>query len=209
MAAEIDNVSNRVLGIDVGTVRVGIAVSNSNLTVATPHSIIDRSYAIDSIKSIAYEYRLITAVVGIPIHNSNNIRPIGTELFRSILDLGLAAGKSEVGNLKASLRDWQPKSPLNGSEWTSGDSQKIFQTNSGKDKVEPAKKDFFLDIFEFAVELVESVHLTVKFYDEKFTSKIAKSAGKINKVSDKKQKGRLDDLAAAIMLQGWLDSIRS
>ncbi len=208
MAADIDNASNRVLGIDFGTVRVGIAVSNSNLTVATPHSIINRLNAIDTIKSISHEYQLNKAVVGIPIHNSNNIQPIGTELFRRILDLGLTADSSELIDLKTSLSNAKPNPPLNGSMSTSGDSEKLSLTNTGKDKAVRGEKDFFLDIFEFAVELVESVHLIVKFYDEKFTSKIAKSAGKINKVPDKKQKGRLDDLAATIMLQGWLDSIR-
>src|SRR3712207_6836070 len=57
----------RVLGVDVGTVRVGVAVSDALGAVATPHSTIEGGDgAVRRLADLARELECETVVVGLP-----------------------------------------------------------------------------------------------------------------------------------------------
>ena len=62
---------SRVLGVDLGAVRIGLATSDTTRTVAGPHSVITRSGDPDrdrrAILSVAREEEVTTIVVGLPL----------------------------------------------------------------------------------------------------------------------------------------------
>ena len=62
---------SRLLGIDLGTKRIGIAISDYNQKVATPLQILDNSKQgklIDALKSIIAEYDIKGIIIGNPIN---------------------------------------------------------------------------------------------------------------------------------------------
>ena len=62
---------HKVMALDIGTKRIGIALSDYLKVIATPHSTIPRmpeKEAIDKIISIAKENRVQIIVVGVPIN---------------------------------------------------------------------------------------------------------------------------------------------
>ena len=62
---------HKVLALDVGTKRIGIALSDYLQVIATPHSTIPREpevKAVEIIKAIATENRVEKIVVGVPIN---------------------------------------------------------------------------------------------------------------------------------------------
>ena len=62
---------HKIMALDVGTKRIGIALSDFLQVIATPHSFISRvpeDKAIDEIIKIAKENRVEKIVVGIPIN---------------------------------------------------------------------------------------------------------------------------------------------
>lgn len=61
------------LGIDVGTVRVGVAKSDPSGLLATPLATLAREGAIDQLRDLAIEHRAIECVVGLPIALSGRV----------------------------------------------------------------------------------------------------------------------------------------
>ena len=62
---------HKIMALDVGTKRIGIALSDYLQVIATPHTTIPRepeSVAIATIMQIAQEHRVAKIVVGIPIN---------------------------------------------------------------------------------------------------------------------------------------------
>ena len=62
---------HKIMALDVGTKRIGIALSDFLQVIATPHSFISRTpenEAIDTIVKIAKENRVEKIVVGVPIN---------------------------------------------------------------------------------------------------------------------------------------------
>ena len=62
---------SRLLGIDLGTKRIGIAISDYNQKVATPLQTLDKSKQsklIDALKSIIAEYDIKGIIIGNPIN---------------------------------------------------------------------------------------------------------------------------------------------
>ena len=62
---------HKILALDVGTKRIGIALSDYLQVIATPHSTIPRepeAKAVEIIKTIATENRVEKIVVGVPIN---------------------------------------------------------------------------------------------------------------------------------------------
>tara|TARA_B100000686_G_C16766916_1_gene962468 strand:- start:544 stop:996 length:453 start_codon:yes stop_codon:yes gene_type:complete len=61
----------RVLGLDLGTKRIGVALSNSERTVATPYAVISRANSTqdqhEQILKIVNEWEVTTLIVGMPI----------------------------------------------------------------------------------------------------------------------------------------------
>ena len=61
----------RIISLDIGTKRIGIALSDFLQVIATPHSYIDRQpekKAIETITKIAQENRVNKIVVGVPLN---------------------------------------------------------------------------------------------------------------------------------------------
>ncbi|MCC7076690.1 MAG: Holliday junction resolvase RuvX [Acidimicrobiia bacterium] len=59
-----------------------------------------------------------------------------------------------------------------------------------------------------AADLGLRLGLPVKTFDERFTSRIVHDAAVKSGVTARSRRGRIDDKAAAVMLQGYLDSSR-
>ena len=64
----------RVLGLDHGERRIGVAVSDATGTIATPHSVIDRrgKDVSEVLRSVIDEYDIEVIVVGLPLHLSGD-----------------------------------------------------------------------------------------------------------------------------------------
>ncbi|MEX0702542.1 MAG: Holliday junction resolvase RuvX [Planctomycetales bacterium] len=65
--------SGRLLGLDYGTKRVGVAVSNPDQTIASPLETWQRQDPAQEerrLRSLVEEYRIVGLVVGLPVHMS-------------------------------------------------------------------------------------------------------------------------------------------
>ena len=133
----------RALGLDIGSVRVGVAVSDPAGSVASPLAVLDARELTGSIRPlarIAEDYEAEVLVVGLP------------------LTLG-----GEEGPQAASVR-------------------------------------------EIATDLAARLGLPLAFVDERNSSAEAKRAMHAAGLSERQQRGTLDKVAAAILLQAWLDA---
>lgn len=60
---------NKIMALDIGTKRIGIALSDYLHVIATGHSCIDRnSQAVEKINKIALENNVKTIVAGVPVN---------------------------------------------------------------------------------------------------------------------------------------------
>ena len=132
----------RVLGVDLGTVRVGLALSDADGVVAQPFDVIERQDAAFEITRRAGQLEVGEIVVGIPYSLD------GT--------LGAAAESAEA--------------------------------------------------FAHALEL--STGLPVSRWDERLSTVQAERAMRAGGKRAKKQRGHVDKVAAALVLQSFLDSRR-
>ena len=131
----------RVLAVDPGTKRVGLAVSDPTGLIASPLVVIPRKNAEGEICRLVEEMGVDRVIVGVP------------------------AG-------------------LRGVETASGRMAK-----------------------EFIASLRDTVNVTVEPVDERFTSRIADSALLEAGMSRKDRRAGTDKVAAAVMLQGYLDQM--
>lgn len=87
----------RVMALDVGDVRIGVAVSDALRMIASPFEVIDRNKTepIKRIKEIVKEKVVTRIVVGMPISLDGNkkVQAQKVEAFLEIL-------KSEMGNIE-------------------------------------------------------------------------------------------------------------
>ena len=80
----------RILGIDYGDVRTGIAVSDESAFIATPlktHKVKSMRETIDYVASVAKEYNVEKIVVGLPLNmdGSEGVRCQKTRAFGKVL----------------------------------------------------------------------------------------------------------------------------
>ncbi len=134
----------RVLGIDVGTVRVGLAVSDETYTLATP-------------------------LATIP----NDSRTMWARITHEMED-------RDVDRVVIGL----PRR-LDGNE---GDASEHART--------------------FAAELGERTAIPIELWDERFTTTIAERSLIESGVRRKRRREVIDAVAAAVLLQSWLDARR-
>lgn len=68
------HLADRILGLDYGERRIGVAVSDGLGLTAQPHSVIDRQVAdmAAELVAIVTEYEVTRVVVGLPIHLSGS-----------------------------------------------------------------------------------------------------------------------------------------
>ena len=131
----------RVLGIDPGDRRIGIAVSDPTGTIASPYGFVDASTsdAVASIAAIALDMDCDTIVVGLPLR-------------------------------------------LDGSEGPSAQRSR-----------------------NLGAALASELHVEIVYSDERFTTLTAEAALLEGNVRRSERRMKRDQVAAAVMLQGYLD----
>ena len=134
----------RVIGIDLGSKRIGIALSDSDLTVATPLDVIERSGNVENdhiaILKITDEWEVKRIIVGLPISLDGTLGASAQSVIDEI---------SKLGNL---------------------------------------------------------TDIPIETHDERFTTVTAEQTLLQQNVKRDKKKRVIDKVAAAIILQGWIDS---
>lgn len=139
------NPTMRSLGIDLGSKRVGVAVSDSSGTIASPLTVIDRgaNHAQDhkKIQEIVDEYEAECLVVGMPLSLSGKVGTAAQNIQQEINEM----------------------------------------------------KKFFT--------------IPVHSHDERLTTKTANESMIKANMKAQARKRIVDKIAAAVMLQGWLDHV--
>lgn len=130
---------SRILGVDCGSNRVGLALSDGLQLTANPLEVVPRSEVIEYVRDVAEQLELGKIVVGLP-------------------------------------------TGLSGSEGTSAQ-----------------------DARDLAVKLGAATGLPVEFHDEKYTSRMAEAALLEAGVRRRDRRKKIDKVAAAIILQDYLD----
>lgn len=145
MMTESNIYRGRVMALDLGEKRIGIAVSDTTRTIATPHSVMSRKSRADDYARYARliaEQQVTLIVVGLPITLSG-----------------------EEGQRAAWVRD-------------------------------------------YAAGLGLQIDLPIEFWDESLTTVAATAALHDQGRRGRKVKDRVDAVAAALILQSWLDAQR-
>jgi putative Holliday junction resolvase len=133
---------SRSLGVDFGTKRVGLAVSDPLGLTARPLSVVPRSSVVDEVANLVKELEIGTIVVGLPT--------------------GLSGGEGMSASEARKLAD----------------------------------------------ELKTAAGVEVVFVDERFTSRMAELALVESGMKRRKRRETVDKVAAAIILQDYLDNHR-
>ena len=135
----------RSVGVDLGSKRIGIAVSDSSGTIASPLVVIARgsSHSQDNkkIQEIINEYEAECVVVGMPLTLAGEVGP---------------AARLAIDEIK---------------------------------------------------EMTKSLSVPVHSHDERLTTKTANESMIQSKMNAQARRKIVDKIAAAVMLQGWLDHV--
>lgn len=131
---------NRILGIDYGTKRVGLALSDGLGLTARPLEVVPRNDLRDALRRLADEYAITKVVVGLP-------------------------------------------TGLSGFEGSSAEGARLL-----------------------GAEVAETLGVSVEYVDERFTSRMADDALLEAGMKRRDRKETVDKVAAAIILQTYLDS---
>lgn len=136
----------RALGVDLGSRRIGLALSDSALTIAVPHRVLERSgdrgSDHDAILAAAAENDVEVIVVGLPLGVDGEIGTSARQALSEVDELRRAAGEG----------------------------------------------------------------VRVEVVDERLSTVTAEAALREAGVSGPERRNRVDESAAAVILQGWLDA---
>jgi putative holliday junction resolvase len=133
----------RLLGLDIGEVRIGVAISDEMGSIASPLTMIPRrGNVIAELQKLIGKYAPSRLVVGLPVG-------------------------------------------LSGREGPQAEATR-----------------------EYAEELAEAVGLPIEYYDERMSSSIAEETLIRQGTRREKRKQQIDAMAAAVILQGYLDNQR-
>jgi putative Holliday junction resolvase len=139
--------ATRAMGVDLGSVRIGLALSDPTRTVASPHDVLARAkdHATDheAIVSVARREGVSTVVVGLPLSLSGGKGPAAKAALAEVEELRAAAAPAGI---------------------------------------------------------------TVVVHDERLTTVTAERALNEARVKRADRKLVVDKIAAAVMLQAWLDA---
>ena len=83
---------SRALGVDYGTKRVGLAISDSLGITARPLSVVPRSVVVEEVVNLVKEHDVGTIVVGLPTGLSGDEGVSASEARKLADELGVAAG---------------------------------------------------------------------------------------------------------------------
>lgn len=133
----------RTLALDIGEVRVGIAISDPKGQVASP-----------------------------------------------ICVLPAAEVQAHAASFRRVLEDWEPELLLCG----------LPLTLAGEEGPQAQR------IRAFAVQVAEASGLPLEYCDERLTSREAKQVLRRQGLDERSMRGKVDMVAASLMLQAWLDS---
>jgi putative Holliday junction resolvase len=85
-----------VVGLDLGTKRIGVAVSDSAQSVATPLKFVarsgDRRRDHRNIAAIVSEYEAVGVIVGLPVSMSGDLGPAANAVLEELADLRQVVG---------------------------------------------------------------------------------------------------------------------
>lgn len=138
-------VRQRIMALDLGEVRIGVALSDELHLIASAHMVIERSSRqadYEQIAAIVAEHNVGSLVVGLPVHLDGSEGPF--------------------------------------TEW----------------------------VRDYTAELAERLELPYTFWDESFTSAQAAASMRARGIRAREQRGWLDAVAAAFILQDYLDAQR-
>ena len=136
--------AGRVLGLDPGERRIGVALSDATGIIAQPHDVIDRKNVdpVKAIRDLVREYEIVMVVVGLPVSLSGDEGPAAQAARR------------------------------------------------------------------FGETMQTALEVDVLFHDERFTTVTAEAALIESGVRRDKRRQLRDKVAAAVMLQAFLDARR-
>ena len=77
----------KILGIDYGAARIGLAVSDEDQTIAFPHSIVTPAEVFASVNTICVQEKIALIVVGLPFNLSGKPTKETQEVAEFILQL--------------------------------------------------------------------------------------------------------------------------
>lgn len=84
------------MGIDLGSKRIGVALANSEGTVATPYEVVsrsgDRTRDHAKIAALAEEAGVVQLVVGLPLSLDGSVGPAAASALAEADELGVATG---------------------------------------------------------------------------------------------------------------------
>ncbi len=118
----------RVLGVDLGSKRIGLAISDEEEKFAFPAGVLDsrgRKRDIGALRELITEKRIGRAVVGLPIHLDGRHGPEAEQAIRFANDLSRAAGI--------------PVDTLD-ERWTSREAERLLRPAAGKRRSKRLKK---------------------------------------------------------------------
>jgi putative holliday junction resolvase len=136
----------RILGLDLGQRRIGVALSDAQATLASPLTTLQatpRNYAIEQIGKLVRDYEVTALVIGLPLTLRGEIGPQAKE------------------------------------------------------------------VQAFAEVLGNALNLPVHFFDERLTTAAAEQMLRELGVKPEKRKQQIDQIAATIILQDYLDHTRN
>ena len=141
----------RVLGVDLGSKRIGLAISDEEGEFAFPAGILDSRGPVRDIRALREliaEKQIGRAVVGLPIHMDGRRGPEAEKAIRFATDLSEAAGI--------------PVDTLD-ERWTSREAERLLQPAPGKRRIKGRKKGV---IDEMAASIILRTYLAQRTLDD-------------------------------------------
>lgn len=106
--------AGRVLGLDLGTVRIGVAISDSRQILATPHEVIRRATSRPAdhqrVAKMVEEFGIAEVVVGLPLsltgRDSGSSRAVKIEVgeLRDLLEVPVTLVDERLSSVEANAR---------------------------------------------------------------------------------------------------------
>lgn len=169
----------RCVGVDLGTVRIGIAISDDAGLVATPYEVLERDETPQrDHRNIAELVRSVSGevvVVGLPLSLNGNENAACRKARREVagIEAALVEAASEVAFVA-------------GDGDTGGDLACGMTTDASAQRQSLAS-------------------VQVVLHDERFTTVEAERSLRLQKMRGPKRRAVVDKVAATVLLQAWLD----
>lgn len=100
----------RILGLDVGDVRTGMALSDPMRIIASPHDVIQMTTPredAEAIRTVVEEYEVVRIVAGLPLDREGNVGPQAEkvlaflEVLREVVDVEVATQDERFSTVSA------------------------------------------------------------------------------------------------------------